>query len=124
VTSAAFLRRVAVTDGVLSALAVALWAVLGSPDGLLGVAAGVVLGTANLVALAWLARAAFTAPRHRWVHLVLLGLKFAVLIGAVWIAVRYLPMDLAAFVAGLSAPLVAMVGTAVWAALRQVELEP
>ena len=63
------------------------------------------------------------ATERRWRYAFLMGAKFVLLIGAVWLAVRYVPMDVIGFVAGLSASGRAIVAATSWVAWRGVELE-
>ena len=92
-------------------------------DVLAGVAVGGGLGTINLAVLSWLCVKVLRATERRWRYAFLMGAKFVLLIGAVWLAVRYVPMDVIGFVAGLSASGLAIVAATSWVAWRGVELE-
>ncbi len=118
-----FLKVAVVLDMMLVALALAATYLLASPDALLGVAVGGALGTVNLVGLAWMCGRLVTGEGAKWPWALGLALKFALLIGLVFLAVRYVSMDVVGFVAGLSASGLAMVVGASWLAVRKVELE-
>jgi hypothetical protein len=106
----------------LVVLALALALVLGSSEWVLGIALGGVLGILNLLGLAWLCGKALATDTHRMAYGLALGLKFALLIGLVYLAIRFVPMPAPAFVAGLSASGVAVLGATSWLAIRGTEL--
>jgi hypothetical protein len=123
VTVPAFLRLVVGAAVGLFVAALAVAAVVASRDTLAGVAVGGLLGTVNLFAISWLCARAIASRSGRWRYAVALAAKFALLIGVVWIAVAYVPMDIVGFVAGLSASAVAIVVATSYVAVRKLELE-
>lgn len=96
---------------------------VGGPGAALGGLIGAALGTVNLVGLAWLGGHLIVSGGRRWIYALLLGMKFAAMIALVYLAVRYLDMDVIWFVVGLSTAGLAVVAGASYLALRDVELE-
>ncbi|MBM4396709.1 MAG: hypothetical protein FJ087_13595 [Deltaproteobacteria bacterium] len=121
-TAGAFLRLTALVDAALCAVALVAAAVFGPGDWVVGIAAGGALGAANLLSLGWLCGRLLGGEGRKWPYGVLLGCKFAVLVTLVWAAIRFMPMDVVAFVIGLSASGVAIVSAAGFVAVRNVEL--
>lgn len=118
-----FLRATVLGGVGLTLAAVAVAAALAPGDVVAGVAVGGGLGAVNLSAIGWLCHRAVTVPGRRAWYLAAIGLKFAVLIAAIFAVMRWVPMDALGFLGGLSAPFVAIVGAATWMAVRKVELE-
>lgn len=121
---ARFVRVVLALDVALVVLAVAGSWWLASADLALGVAAGGLLGTANVAALGWIGGRLVAPDGVKWPWALALAGKFALLIGVVAVAVLYVPMDVIGFVVGLSASGVALVAGTAWLATRNVELTP
>ncbi len=122
-TAASFLKWTLWLDGALFGLALLLaFALSGSPGSVAGVAAGGLLGTANLAGLGFLARRLIAHTGPRWPYGLALGLKFVLLVLLVYLAVRYVPMDVAWFVAGLSVSGLAILGGALHLSLRRLDL--
>lgn len=122
-TAASFLKWTLWLDGALFGLALLLaFALSGSPGSIAGVAVGGVLGTANLAGLGFLARRLIGHAGPRWPYGLALGLKFVILVALVYLAVRYVPMDVAWFVAGLSVSGLAILGGALHLSLRRLDL--
>lgn len=119
-----FLKVAAALNLGLAVLAVGVTALLADGNAVTGVAVGGLLGTANLVGLAWLGGGLVTPGGAKWPWALGLALKFALLILVVFLAIRYVPMDVIGFVAGLSASGLAIVGQTAWMAARKVELTP
>lgn len=123
VTSAAFLKWTLWLDGALFGLALLLAFVLsGSFGSVAGVLVGGALGTANLAGLGWLGRRLVGPLGPRWPYGLALGLKFVVLVAIVYLAVRYVPMDIVWFVVGLSVSGLAILGGALHLSLRRLDL--
>ncbi len=122
-TSAAFLKWTLWLDGALFGLALlAAFAASGSPGSVAGVGVGGVLGTANLAGLGLLARRLVGHAGPRWPYGLALGLKFVLLVVLVYLAVRYVPMDVVWFVVGLSVSGLAILGGALNLSLRRLDL--
>jgi hypothetical protein len=123
-TASGFLMATVAVDVVVVALVLAATYFLASQDALIGVAVGGVLGVLNLFSLAWLCGRLVATEGTKWPWAVGLALKFALLIGVVFLAVTYVPMDVIGFVVGLSASGLAMVLATSWLAIRKMELTP
>lgn len=121
-TIARFLKVTVAVDLALVVLALVATHFLASRDVLTGVAVGGGLGTVNLVGLAWLCGRLVAGEGVKWPWALGLALKFTGLIGLVFLAVRFVPMDVVGFVGGLSASGLAMVVGTSWLAVRKVEL--
>jgi len=117
-----FLALVIVLDLALFAALAAGVLALGDGRAVTGALAGGGLGTLNLAGLAWLCGRLVAPAGRRWPYAVLLALKFAAMIGLVYLAVRHLDMNVIWFVVGLSAAGIAVVAGAAYLALRDVEL--
>ncbi len=121
-TALALIRRILLLDLVLL-LAAILVAWLWTPlPFVLGIAVGGLLGTANLAVLSWLCHRAVQSSDHRWRYVAAMGGKFLLLVALVFVCIRWVPMDLMAFVIGLSLAGVAIVVATSWVALRRMEL--
>lgn len=117
-----FVALVLGLDLVLLGSALALALLAGGAGSVVGVLAGGGLGTANLVGLAWLCGRMVAPGGRRWIYAILLALKFAAMVGLVFLAVRHLDMDVIWFVAGLTTAGLAVVGSTSYLAIRGVEL--
>lgn len=88
----------------------------------LGVLVGATLGALNLRAMIWLGGKVLHAPKHtRTRYAVIFGLKLAVLIGAVWLAMNSLPVAPLGMMLGFSTLLPAMLLMTVKKSLEPVE---
>jgi hypothetical protein len=121
-TTTRFLKMTLGVDLVLVAVLLVATYLFATPDALMGVAVGGGLGTVNLVGLAWLCGRLVSGEGVKWPWALGLALKFALLIGLVFLAVSFLSMDVVGFVAGLSASGLAMVIGTSWLAVRNVDL--
>ncbi len=118
-----FVMMVIGLDLALFAVMAILVLAAGGPGAVVGTMAGAGLGIANLVGLAWLCARMIGPGRRRWIFAVLLALKFAAMIGLVYLAVRHLDMNVVWFAAGLSTAGLAIVAGASYLALRDLELK-
>lgn len=86
---------------------------------LLGAVAGGALATGNLWALRRIVETgARASTRRQGLLTALFFLKFAALIALVYVAVVYAPIDMVAFLAGISVAFVALVGESLRAMVR------
>jgi len=123
-TAARFLKLTVIVNLVIVALSLTATHLMGFEDALPGVAWGGGLGIVNIVGLAWLGGRLVSGQGTQWIWAVALALKFSLLIGLVYVAVRYLSLDVVGFVAGLSASGLALVIATSWLAVRKGELTP
>jgi len=116
-TATGFLLRVVLGSVGLSLALVAVAVVVGGEGVVGGAALGAGLGCLNIAALGWLGMriVAEGEGRRRWAWALALAGKFALLLGVVAWALRALPVDPLALVAGFGGSLLAvLIGGLLW----------
>ena len=74
-----------------------------------GIAAGGLLAALNFKALVWLAKKLKSAEGRKELYLGLILFKFGILIAAIYLVMKYIPMDYLGFIIGLSVIFVVIV---------------